>query len=115
MELMKIEWNNILLDGLVIIGFGITGLLLVFGVIYLVFIRPSGGLKNFLRKRLEKHGLRFEPGEQADIPADVAAAITMALYLSTELHDEESNVLTIERKPRIYNPWNDKIHAMRTR
>jgi hypothetical protein len=115
MELLNIDWKNVLLDGLVIIGIGIIFLLLVLGIIYLVYIRPSGGLKNFLQKRLEKHGLKVEQGDQAGVPADVAAAITMALYLSTELHDEESNVLTIERKPRMYSPWNDKIHSMRRR
>ena len=45
-----------------------------------------------------------------EIPAEVQAAIGMALYLSTNLHDEESNVITIERR---VTSWNDKNYGVR--
>ena len=45
-----------------------------------------------------------------EIPAEVLTAIGMALYLSTNLHDEESNVITIERKA---TSWNDKHYGVR--
>ena len=47
---------------------------------------------------------------EGEIPAEVQAAIGMALYLSTNLHDEESNVITIERRA---TSWNDKNHGVR--
>jgi hypothetical protein len=37
----------------------------------------------------------------------------MALFLYNELHDEESNILTIERVSRIYSPWSSKYYNMR--
>jgi hypothetical protein len=40
----------------------------------------------------------------------VQAAIGMALYLSTNLHDEESNVITIDRR---VTSWNDKNYGVR--
>ena len=45
-----------------------------------------------------------------EIPAEVLTAIGMALYLSTNLHDEESNVITIERRQ---TSWNDKNYGVR--
>ncbi|NDV79833.1 hypothetical protein [Dysgonomonas sp. 511] len=41
-----------------------------------------------------------------DISADVLAAITMALFeIQDEVHDVESNVLTIKRSHQEYLPW----------
>ena len=45
-----------------------------------------------------------------EIPAEVLTAIGMALYLTTNLHDEESNVITIERRN---TSWNDKNYGVR--
>ncbi len=47
---------------------------------------------------------------EGEIPAEVQAAIGMALYLTTNLHDEESNVITIERHQ---TTWNDKNYGVR--
>ncbi len=47
---------------------------------------------------------------EGEIPAEVQAAIGMALYLSTNLHDEESNVITIDRS---VTSWNDKNYGVR--
>ena len=47
---------------------------------------------------------------EGEIPNEVLTAIGMALYLSTNLHDEESNVITIERRA---TSWNDKNYGVR--
>ncbi len=45
---------------------------------------------------------------------DTHAAIAMALYLHfNEMHDEESNVITIQRISKTYSPWSSKIYNMR--
>jgi len=44
---------------------------------------------------------------------EVFAAIAMALYEATELHDEEDSVLTIKDTERGYSPWSSKIYSMR--
>ncbi|MDH6354311.1 F420-dependent methylenetetrahydromethanopterin dehydrogenase [Dysgonomonas sp. PH5-45] len=42
----------------------------------------------------------------SEINNDVLAAIAMAIYeLQDEVHDVESNVLTIKRQPQEYLPW----------
>ena len=50
------------------------------------------------------------PTQEGEIPNEVLTAIGMALYLSTNLHDEESNVITIERRN---TSWNDKNYGVR--
>ena len=47
---------------------------------------------------------------EGEIEPEVQAAIGMALYLSTNLHDEEPNVITIERR---VTSWNDKNYGVR--
>ena len=47
---------------------------------------------------------------EGEIEPEVQAAIGMALYLSTNLHDEESNVITIDRR---VTSWNDKNYGVR--
>lgn len=48
--------------------------------------------------------------KEGEIPNEVLTAIGMALYLSTNLHDEESNIVTIERRP---TSWNNKYFGVR--
>ena len=48
--------------------------------------------------------------KEGEIPNEILTAIGMALYLSTNLHDEESNVITIERRN---TSWNDKNYGVR--
>ncbi len=45
-----------------------------------------------------------------EMSLEVLTAIGMALYLATNLHDEESNVLTIEKRN---TAWNAKSYGVR--
>lgn len=48
-----------------------------------------------------------------NIPGDVLAAISMALYdIQDEVHDVESNVLTFKRPAHDYQPWCDRASGM---
>ena len=48
------------------------------------------------------------------IPGEVFAAIAAALYEVTEnAHDNESNILTINRTANAYSPWSSKIYGLR--
>ena len=44
---------------------------------------------------------------------EIHAAIAMALFSSTEYHDEESGVLTIRRQVYNYSPWSSKVFLMK--
>ena len=44
---------------------------------------------------------------------EIAAAIITALKLyKSNLHDQESEMLTIHRITRAYSPWSSKIHGL---
>lgn len=43
---------------------------------------------------------------------EVAAFMALHFYLSQSRHDQESNVITIERIQRRYSPWSSKIYSM---
>lgn len=44
---------------------------------------------------------------------EVIAAIGMALYEHLNVHDQESDVITIRKVKKAYSPWNSKIYNMR--
>jgi glutaconyl-CoA/methylmalonyl-CoA decarboxylase subunit delta len=51
--------------------------------------------------------------ENEAIPSGDIAAIAMALHLFyDEVHDDESNVITIKRIERRYSPWSSKIYGV---
>ena len=52
-------------------------------------------------------------GMKGEIPSGDVLAIAMALHLFyDEVHDNESNVITIKRIERRYSPWSSKIYGI---
>lgn len=73
-------------------------------------------LPGLLNSRKQKgSGEKLIDSKTQDGPSnDVNAAIAVALYLHfNEMHDEESNVITIQRISKTYSPWSSKIYNMR--
>lgn len=65
------------------------------------------------KKRMQKAGHDEMAISSSEIPASEIAAISMALHLYLDdVHDKESNVLTIKRIERRYSPWNSKIYGL---
>lgn len=98
------------------IGIAITGYIIVFlalVLLYFVFTFLSKGLLFNTRRRLSKEGKNITDNKELHISGEVTAAIAMAIYLSRDLHDEESDVLTIKRISKTYSPWNSRIYGMR--
>jgi len=66
--------------------------------------------ENLLRKK----GKKVPEREEMGVSGETTAAISMALHLFfSELHDEESGVLTIKKVSKTYSPWSSKIYAVR--
>lgn len=96
----------------------IVGYLIVFValvLLYWFFDLLSKILNMRLKDRLRRQGKLSKDEEAKDlrVPGDVIAAIGLALYMSTQLHDDESNVLTIKKVSRTYSPWSSKIYGLR--
>jgi len=83
-------------------------------ILYFVFTYLSKILNLEIRNRLRREG-KEECAEVKDlqISGDESAAISMAIYLFHELHDVESNVITIKKIERVYSPWSSKVYNFR--
>ncbi|MDY0077968.1 MAG: OadG family protein [Bacteroidales bacterium] len=107
--------DTTIIEGVVI---SVVGYVIVFAalvILFFVFSQISKLLNMQLKSKLRRQGkLNEEDNEKTlTIPGEVAAAISMALYISCQLHDEESNVLTIKKVSRTYSPWSSKIYGLR--
>ena len=109
--------NEITFDFSNITGLNITiaivGYVIVFGALVLlvwIFNSVPKLIKINVRRQLRKKG-KEDQHEMVDIEGNIAAAISMALHLHlSEIHDEESNVITTKRISRQYTPWSSKIY-----
>lgn len=111
---MESNFDSIIQDGLII---SLVGVIIVFTallVLYRVFTWISLLIGMNIRQKLRRQGKHAEASDDSMmIPGDDCAAIAMALYMYNELHDEESNILTIDRVSRVYSPWSSKYYNMR--
>lgn len=108
------QLSNIQEEGIVI---SITGYLIVFLallLLYYSFKMASRFLRYNIQQKLKRLGKmpKIKENQSFEIPGQVVAAIAMTIYLSHELHDEESNVLTIKKASRAYSPWSSKIYGL---
>jgi len=93
----------------------ISFLLLI--IIYL-FLRQLGVKFLGIQKGkalLKESNLKKEASQVQEETSDgINAAIGLALYMYTsELHDFEEAVLTINKVSRVYSPWSSKIYGLR--
>ena len=108
-------WGEMLL--MTGIGFAIVFVVLVL----LIFIMKGMGVAFTRQKKAEKVAkaaaagvtLAEEDHHEAITDQEIAAAIITALKLyKSNLHDQESEMLTIHRITRAYSPWSSKIHGL---
>lgn len=104
------------IEGVVItiVGYAIVFIALV--VLFFVFNYISKIINMQVKGKLRRQGKLNEKTEKSaeGLSSEVTAAIALALYLSKDVHDQESNVLTIKKVERPYSPWNEKYYGMRT-
>ena len=99
------------------IGFSLVFVVLVL----LIFIMAGMGLVFTRKKKADKVAKAAAAGavvadddhHEAITDQEIAAAIITALKLyKSNLHDQESEMLTIHRITRAYSPWSSKIHGL---
>ncbi|MDX9747102.1 MAG: OadG family protein [Paludibacter sp.] len=116
MNLLRInQFSDILVES----GFGILVVFVALALLVLAFyafgkISRYQFKKNKTKANQAKNIQPATTDEQDDeIPALEVAAIATALTLFfSDVHDEESNVITIKRIERRYSPWNSKIYGI---
>ena len=104
-------WRDMLL--VAGIGFGIVFAVLVL----LIYVMRLMGWVFTRQKKAAKAAATGAPVADDDHEAitdqEIAAAIITALKLyKSNLHDQESEMITIHRIARAYSPWSSKIHGL---
>ena len=108
----NVGWPEMLL--MAGLGFAVVFVVLVL----LIYIMKGMGWVFTRQKRAAKvaeKGAAAAAAEEHDAISDqeIAAAIITALKLyKSNLHDQESEIITINRITRAYSPWNSKIHGL---
>ena len=96
-----------------IVGFGIV--LFSLTLLFVVFSKLPR-LVNARPKRKKADKQKKEAAEKESdyaVEGNVTAAISLALHLYfSELHDEESNIVTIKQVRKAYSPWSSKIYSV---
>ena len=96
-----------------IVGFSIV----LFSLTLLVFVFTrlpkliNINLKKWKKKK--SNGAQEEITEEDYVEGNVTAAISLAIHMYfNELHDEESNIVTIKKVKKAYSPWSSKIYSV---
>jgi flagellar biosynthesis/type III secretory pathway M-ring protein FliF/YscJ len=118
MQLLQFQINemNITDEKLVTFLIWMNIMLLAIIIVYVAVrvFRPL--ISKRLSKIKEESEIRPVMSEETETGADDAAkaAIAAALYLYfNEMHDEESDIITVKRVSKTYSPWSSKLYSMR--
>jgi glutaconyl-CoA/methylmalonyl-CoA decarboxylase subunit delta len=106
--------NSIISQGIQIAIIGYTIVFFALVLLYYVFTFLAKGLVWQKKQKLKKENKTPKVvDEEITVSGEVATAIAMAIYLSRDLHDNESDIITIKKVSKTYSPWNSKIYGMR--
>ena len=110
-----LETPALLEEGIVIAMTGYVIVFLALVLLYFVFYYLSKLIVQNTKRKLARSGKLHHIKEDNDIHinGEVTAAIGMAIYLIRDLHDSESDILTIKKISKDYSPWNSRIYGMR--
>lgn len=101
------NWSQLLTGSVV----GILVVFIALTILVICFEGIQSFVINSAKKKMVKAGKKEE--EIINIAANEIAAVSMALHLfMNDIHDEESNIITIKRIERRYSPWNSKIYGL---
>ena len=95
-----------------LVGFGIVFFSLT--LLFIVFSRLPK-IINLKFKKKKKHTREADTTKESEqeVEGNVTAAVSLALHLYfNDLHDEESNILTIKKTRKAYSPWSSKIYSV---
>ena len=93
-----------------LVGYIIVFMALV--VLIVIFTTIPRIINMKVRTELRRKGKEVtNQPDELSVGGDISADISMALHLYlNDMHDEETNVITISRIQRRYSPWSSKIY-----
>ena len=106
----NVGWVDMLL--MTLIGFAVVFCVLVL-LIYIMRGMGWAFTRQKKAKKIAEQGAAATDEHEAISDQEIAAAIITALKLyKSNLHDQESEMITIHRIARAYSPWSSKIHGL---
>jgi Na+-transporting methylmalonyl-CoA/oxaloacetate decarboxylase gamma subunit len=94
-----------------VVGFSIV--LFSLTVLVFVFTRLPKLINMKIRRKRKEDCEHGDCDEEEYVEGNETAAISLAIHLYfSELHDEESNIVTIKRVKKAYSPWSSKIYSV---
>ena len=111
---INVDVSNVGVEELIIAVIGYTIVFIALVVLFYVFNLIPKIIQIQVRNKLKREGKAIKEDDDLSVTGEVNAAISTALFLYfNELHDEESNVMTIKRISKSYSPWSSKIYGVR--
>ncbi|PID95740.1 MAG: hypothetical protein CSA94_00015 [Bacteroidetes bacterium] len=117
MSLLEINFSLDAIDSSAI-ALTVVGYVVVFFVLFLlllIFLSLPKILAirfNKVKKLSERRGKKQV---NQNVTGELNAAISMALHLHlSQMHDFESDIVTIKKINKQYSPWSSKIHGLNT-
>lgn len=102
--------NEILMITISGAGFALIAMLVIIASFFLIGKLTRRQVVKELNRANEPEETEAKP---MDADAEKMAAISLALHLYlNDVHDRESNIITIKRIQKRYSPWNSKIYGM---
>jgi Na+-transporting methylmalonyl-CoA/oxaloacetate decarboxylase gamma subunit len=102
-----------IIQGIIIAIIGYTIVFFALVILYLIFYNMPKLLTWNTRRKLAREGRLSNLEEEVVVTGEEAAAISMAIFLCRDLHDDESDVITINKISKAYSPWSSKIYGLR--
>jgi glutaconyl-CoA/methylmalonyl-CoA decarboxylase subunit delta len=105
------QFDDILMES----AFGIFVVFSALTLLVIAFTITGKISRKSVKLKKKKSGPQDATDEvlEKELTGEELAAISMALHLLlSDVHDEESNVITIKRIERRYSPWSSKIYGL---
>ncbi len=101
-------WTITILGWLIVFA----ALIFLVGIFLLIPKIIKWATQKALNRKAQNSGKELADDEMM-LTGEMNAAISMALYLHfNEIHEDESNVITIKEVKRRYSPWSSKLYGM---
>ncbi len=116
MIILAIDWGNTL--DVVGFGFGMVFIILIILVLVLTWfskaVAPKVRVAKIRNNKNQAIENKSEPEFIEDhLSAGYSAAIALALHLYySDVHDEETAIITIKTVEKRYSPWSSKIYGI---
>ena len=110
---ISFDLTNVSIENLILSGIGYLIVFSALVMLFLVFNNLPKLINLKIRQTLRRQGKHVAEDEELHVSGEVNAAISAALHLYyNELHDKESDVITIKRISKTYSPWSSKIYGL---